>query len=111
MANLEQRSEARLMRETIALALFCLLMTVLSLAALVWAVGEALVDRLPSEILNLDGLLLAAICLLLATVFGFCFAWLARDARLWEWMKNRGRAVPAPSEANGPSGSTETNGK
>lgn len=97
------------MRETIALALVCLLLTVVSLAALVWAVGQALVDRLPSEILNLDGLLLSAVCLLLATVFGFCFVWFARDARLWEWVKNRGRGIPAPAADSAIS--TESNGK
>lgn len=97
------------MRETIALALVCLLLTVVSLAALVWAVGQALVDRLPSEILNLDGLLLSAVCLLLATVFGFCFLWFARDARLWEWVKNRGRLGSGAAED--PAASTESNGK
>ena len=79
------------MREMIALALLCLFVAVASLGVMVWAIVDALLDRLPSEIINMDGLLLIAVCLLLAAIFGFCFAWLARDARLWERVK--GKAV------------------
>lgn len=95
------------MRETVVLALICLLMTFVCLAALAWALGVAVVDRLPSEFLNLDGLLLAAICLLLTTVFGFCFAWLARDAGLWAMVKARRRE--AVGQANGPTESKKSN--
>lgn len=107
--NVEQRSEAPLMRETIYLALFCLFMTGVSLAALIWAVGDAVVDRLPSEILNMDGLLLIAICLLLATIFAFCFAWFARDAGLWEMVKSRRQAGTEPEQAPSQPASTASN--
>lgn len=77
------------MREIIALALFCLLVAVGSLAVAAWT-------AISGSLFTLDGLLLAAICLLLATVFFFCFLWFARDARLLDWVKARRRVASAP---------------
>lgn len=70
------------MREIIALALLCLLLALGSLGVLAWA-------ALSGPIFSMDGLLLAAICLTLAAIFGLCFLWLATEARLWELLKSR----------------------
>ncbi|MFQ5663898.1 MAG: hypothetical protein ACE5HL_08705 [Terriglobia bacterium] len=48
----------------------------------------------------MDRLLLAAVCLLLAGIFGFCFLWLARDAHLWEMLKNRRPIATNPDKPN-----------
>ena len=74
--------EARPMGEILALALFCLLVAVVSLGVVAWS-------AVSGPFFTLDNLLLTSICLLLAAVFGFCFLWLARDARLLEWLKSR----------------------
>lgn len=81
------------MREIMGLALFCLVVTLASLGVLVWAV-------LQGTILSLDGLLLTTVCLLLAAIFGFCFVGLARDARLWDMLRNRGTTASQPDKTN-----------
>jgi len=78
------------MREIIALSLLCLLLAIGPLAVLGWA-------ALSGPIFSMDGLLLAAICLTLAAIFGVCFLWLASEARLWELLKSR-RAGGAESK-------------
>lgn len=83
------------MRETLALALLCLLIAVASLGAVAWAVARAAWEGfLVGEILTLDGLLMIAVGLLVSLMFGFCFLWLARDAGLWEAVKRRRAAAP-----------------
>jgi len=83
------------MRETLALALLCLLIALASLGAVVWAVASAAREGvLVGEILTLDGLLMISVGLLLSSMFGFCFLWLARDAGLWERVKRRRAAAP-----------------
>jgi hypothetical protein len=79
------------MREIAILAFLCLFLALASVGVLVWA-------ALSGPILTLDGLLLASICLLLAAVFGFCFLWLANDARLWDLLRSRGQAAPQPNK-------------
>jgi hypothetical protein len=81
------------MREMIALALLCLLLAVGSLAVLAWA-------AVSTPILSLDGLLLAAICLTLAAVFGFCSLWLARDIGLVEMLKSRRAGAANPEKTD-----------
>ena len=87
------------MRETLALAGLCLLIAVVSLGVMLWAVVDAFLDHLPSEVFNVDSLLLIAICLFMSTVFGFCAAWIARDAGLWPVVRNR---RPASSDPKNP---------
>ena len=61
-------------------------------ATVVWVVVNAFWAGLPGEILSFDSLLLILICLLLATMFGFCFFWLARDLGLRERLKRKPRS-------------------
>jgi len=90
------------MREILALALLCLLIALASLGAVVWAVASAAREGLlVGEILTLDGLLMVAVALLVSSMFGFCFLWLARDTGLWERIKRR-RAAPAAELNPGP---------
>ena len=90
------------MRETLALALLCLLIALASVGAVVWAVASAAREGLlVGEILTLDGLLMIAVGLLVSSMFGFCFLWLARDTGLWERIKRR-RAAPAAALNPGP---------
>lgn len=90
--------EVRDMRETLALALLCLLIAVASLGAVAWAVVDAAREGvLVGEILTLDGLLMISVSLLLSVMFGFCFLWLARDTGLWEKVKRRRVAASAPA--------------
>lgn len=79
------------MREIIALALFCLLVAVGALAVALWT-------AISGSLFTLDGLLLVSICLLMVTVFAFCFLWLARDAGWLERMKSRRRSPAPPPE-------------
>lgn len=89
------------MRETLALALFCLLVAVLSFGVVLWVVVDATLEgMLLGAVLTLDGLLLIAIGLLIGGMFGFCFLWLMRDARLWEVVKNRRLAVSAEKNSS-----------
>lgn len=87
------------MREMMALALFCLLMVVVSLGSVAWVVVDTFLDGLPGEILNLDSLLLILICLLTAVVFGFCFGWLARDLDFRAWVRRK-PAVGNPKKSD-----------
>ena len=70
------------MREIIALAAFCLLVVLASLVLAAWT-------ALSGSLFTLDGLLLVSICLLLATVFGGCFLWIAYDAGLLHRLRGR----------------------
>jgi len=87
--------EARPMGEILALALFCLLVAVVSLGVVAWS-------AISGPFFSLDSLLLTSICLLLAAVFGFCFLWLARDARLLEWLKSRRDQTSQPDDTPKP---------
>lgn len=79
------------MREIIAVAVLCLLIVLASLGLTVWT-------ALSGSLFTLDGLLLVSICLLLATVFGGCFLWLAYDAGWLERLRSRRAANTAPKE-------------
>lgn len=79
------------MRELIALCLLCLILALASLGAMVWG-------ALVMPLLSMDGLLLVAVCLTLAVFFGFCFLWLAYEARLWELVKGRHAVASNPVE-------------
>lgn len=81
------------MRETIALMLFCFLMVLASLGVLLWAI-------LQGNIFSMDGLLLAAICLLVSSVFGICFVWLAHDTGLGEMLRRPRQASSEPARTN-----------
>ncbi len=91
------------MRETLALALLCLLIALASLGAVAWAVARAAWEGvLVGEILTLDGLLMIAVGLLVSSMFGFCFLWLARDAG-WLQRLARRRAAANPGAPEKPS--------
>lgn len=79
------------MREIIALALLCLVLALVSLVVLVWAAFSG-------ALFTLDGLLLAAICLTLAAMFGSCFLWLAYDAGWWRLLKSRWQTASNPKQ-------------
>ena len=81
------------MGEILALALFCLLVAVACLGVVAWT-------AITGPFFSLDSLLLTSICLLLATVFGFCFLWLARGARLLEWLKSRRDQASKPDDTS-----------
>lgn len=80
------------MRELIALCLLCLILALASLGAMVWG-------ALAMPLLSMDGLLLVAVCLTLAVFFGFCFLWLAYEARLWELLRSRRTVAAPPAES------------
>lgn len=92
------------MRETAALALLCLFIALAALGVVFWVIIDAARDGvLVTTVLSLDGLLMISVALLIATMFGFCFLWLAYEARLWELLKSRRSALadsrqPASSE-------------
>ncbi len=96
------------MRETLILSLLCLIVALVSLGVVVWAVADAaLAGLLAESILTLDGLLMVSIGLLTSLVFGFCFLWTAREARLWEMLRRPSRATapagnPSPEESASP---------
>lgn len=69
------------MREVIALAALCVLVVLACLAAVVNVIVRG-------TLFTFDGLLLTGVCLLLATMFGLCFLWLAWDAGLLDRFKN-----------------------
>lgn len=73
------------MRETIALALLCLVITLASLGAVV-------ATLLRGELFTMDGLLLAAICLTLAAIFFPFLLWLVSASPLREKLRRRSRS-------------------
>ncbi|MFQ5777528.1 MAG: hypothetical protein ACE5IP_05930 [Terriglobia bacterium] len=79
------------MRETIALALLCLVITLASLGAVV-------ATLLRGELFTMDGLLLAAICLTLATIFFFFLVWLISASSLREKFRRRSRSEETRSK-------------
>lgn len=81
------------MREILGLALLCLIV-------ILGAVGVLVRTFFQGTSWTMDRLLLAAVCLLLAGIFGFCFLWLARDAHLWEMLKNRRPIATNPDKPN-----------
>lgn len=92
------------MRETLTLALLSLLISLASLAAVAWAAVRAALDGLfVEEILTLDGLLMISVGLLVSAMFAFCFLWLARDARLLDYLKSRRPGSSSEENRPGPS--------
>lgn len=83
------------MKEIYALIGFCGLVVLASLAVLGWA-------AVSGEGLTLDLLLLAAICLSVATLFGAAGLWFAWDAGLLDKWKARLRPAPNPDKTSEP---------
>lgn len=79
------------MSEIMALAVFCVLVVVGSLGVAAWT-------AVSGAFFTLDGLLLVGICLLLATVFGGCFLWIAYDAHWLDRVMRIRSSGAAPGE-------------